>query len=348
MGVKSMLWPFSWLASAASATLTGSATLHAFSSLVVFGDSYTDDGPNYYTPEPDQSLSTVTTTGGRIWTEYVQQYTGIDLYDYAVSGAVCDAYFSPSTRSGVKQNQVPYFLKDNAYVGSGSITNLPNETIYAIWIGTNDLGPAAFFTDNRLNLTILAYVDCVYQQLDTLYGIGARNFMLLNLAPLDYTPMYALPQNGGIIDSHYWLNEDQYSANVTLVSEKMRQYVALVNRIYDFQTQAEMLVADRYPASTFTIFDVHSLLSDMWHNPPNYLNGTVPLNVTSYITQCGLPCAASSVRDSYMWYDSLHPSEQTDRIIAQEFVNIVNGNGTWSRTFTSPTASGEVPVKELE
>lgn len=116
----------------------------------VFGDSYTDDGPNYYTPEPDQNLasyrdrsmnghsilklmiatqSTVTTTGGRIWTEYIQQYTGINLYDYAVSGAVCDIYFSPSTRSGVKQNQVPYFLQDNKYVGSGSITNPANGTI---------------------------------------------------------------------------------------------------------------------------------------------------------------------------------------------------------------------------
>lgn len=146
--------------------------------------------------------------------------------------------------------------------------------------------------------------------------------------------------------------------NRTLVSEKMRQSVALVNAVYNFQTQADVLIADRYPASTFTIYDVHSLvstpscalkpartddkpstpqLSDIWHNPSSYLNGTVPLNVTSFITQCGSPCASSSVRDSYMWYDSLHPSEQTDRVIAQEFVNIVNGNGTWGHTFTSPT-----------
>lgn len=69
------------------------------------------------------------TTGGRVWPQYIQQYTGVNLYDYAVSGAVCDTYFSPSKRSGVKQNQVPYFLNDNAYVGTGSITNLPNETI---------------------------------------------------------------------------------------------------------------------------------------------------------------------------------------------------------------------------
>lgn len=76
-------------------------------------------------------------------------------------------------------------------------------------------------------------------------------------------------------------------------------------------------------------------LNDIWNNPSNYLNGTAPLNVTSWITACGSACADSSVRDSYMWYDTLHPSEQTDRIIAQEFVNIVTGNGTWGQTWTS-------------
>lgn len=77
-------------------------------------------------------------------------------------------------------------------------------------------------------------------------------------------------------------------------------------------------------------------MSDMWINPGSYFNGTAPPNVTSTIDACGGACSDSSVRDSYMWYDTLHPSEQTDRIIAQEFVNIVTGNGTWSKTWTSP------------
>lgn len=78
---------------------------------------------------PSSTKSTATTTGGRIWPQYIQQYTGINLYDYAVSGAVCDTYFSPSTRNGVKQNQVPYFLNDNEYAGDGSLINEANETI---------------------------------------------------------------------------------------------------------------------------------------------------------------------------------------------------------------------------
>ncbi|KAJ0114618.1 acetyl esterase [Diaporthe amygdali] len=335
--LEHIVLPMLWLSSVTSAALVGSSTLQDFSSLVVFGDSYTDDGPEYYTPEPSQNLSTVTSTGGRIWPQYIQQYTGINLYDYAVSGAVCDTYFSPSKRNGVKQNQIPYFLKDKDYVGDGSLINPSNETIYAIWIGTNDLGPAAFFTDNRVSLTILDYIDCVYEQLDALHEAGARNFVLLNLAPLNFAPMYALPENGGTINTTFWKDEETYNANVTQVSEKMRQYVALINSIYNYRTSEEVQISDRYPASSFTIFDVHSLLSDMWNNPASYLNGTAPVNVTSTITACGAACNDSSVRDSYLWYDSLHPSEQTDRVIARAFVDIATGNSTWGRTWKSPS-----------
>lgn len=40
-----------------------------------------------------------------------------------------------------------------------------------------------------------------------------------------------------------------------------------------------------------------------------------------------------------MWYDSLHPSEQTNRIIAREFIDIVTGNGIWGQTWTSTAAA---------
>ncbi|KAI3391604.1 hypothetical protein diail_7034, partial [Diaporthe ilicicola] len=157
-------------------------------------------------------------------------------------------------------------LKDQEYVGDGSLIIPSNETVYTIWIGTNDLGPQAFFTDNRVSLTIVDYIDCVYEQLDALHEAGARNFVLLNLAPLNYAPMYALPENGGTINTTFWTNEGAYNDNVTQVSEKMRQYVALVNSIYDYRTSSEVQISDRYPGSSFTIFDVHSLVSIL--SPP--------------------------------------------------------------------------------
>lgn len=76
-------------------------------------------------------------------------------------------------------------------------------------------------------------------------------------------------------------------------------------------------------------------MTDIWENPSQYLNGTVPYNVTSSVYRCGSPCTSNAVRDSYLWYDDLHPSEQTDRIIAREFVNIVRGKSKWARYWRS-------------
>jgi hypothetical protein len=36
-----------------------------------------------------------------------------------------------------------------------------------------------------------------------------------------------------------------------------------------------------------------------------------------------------------MWYDELHPSEQTDRVIAREFVDVVKGGSKWATYWSS-------------
>jgi phospholipase/lecithinase/hemolysin len=71
----------------------------------------------------------------------------------------------------------------------------------------------------------------------------------------------------------------------------------------------------------------------MYNNPSEYLNGTAPLNVTGNINQCdasGSNCHVDPSPDSFLWYDELHPSEQADRWVAKEFVNVVNGNGKYA------------------
>jgi phospholipase/lecithinase/hemolysin len=208
----------------------------------------------------------VTSSGGRIWAQYVQQYTNISLYDYAVSGAVCSSIFADTKRSGIKEDQIPTFLADILFISNTTlkpiISTPADQTIYAIWIGTNDLGSGAFFTDKQpKNMTIVDYIDCVYTQLDRLYAIGARNFVLMNIAPLDLTPQYGLPQNGGLDAPQYWKNKLSYNTNITQSSEKMREYSMLVNALYDAKTPLYVRTFNRYPNSSFAVFDVHSLVS---------------------------------------------------------------------------------------
>jgi hypothetical protein len=196
----------------------------------------------------------------------VGQYSGANIYDYAVSGADCDKTIAPN-RNGIEQDQLPAFLADNAYVsnttGQPALRNPGDETVYAVWIGTNDLGSGGFLTEVQqpVGLAATAYLDCVFAQLDRLYAAGARRFVVLNLAPLELTPQYALPQNDGVDVPRFWTDKTTYDANITRSSEKMRQYSILANAVYQFRVPYEVKLARRYPGSWFALFDVHSLVS---------------------------------------------------------------------------------------
>lgn len=321
-----------------SAPSYGSWDLQKFTSLVAFGDSYTDESQLAYFiatgglapplgwigPE-----SNSTSTGGRIWPRYVADYTGANLYDYAVSGAVCsnkqvDRYLSLINASfpDVEGYEIPKFLADKSYTpanGTSAFIVPDTETVYSMWIGTNDIGSNAFLTESQTpGLTIVDYINCVYNQFDILYENGARYFVLMNLAPLQLAPVYATPENGGV-------GEVQ---NQTETSYRMKEQVNLANAVYKYQTPYEQLVANRYPGAHFAIFDMYSLFTDMYENPAEYLNGTAPLNVQGYIT--ANESLSLSDRDSYLWYDALHPSEQADRVIAREFVDVVKGTSKWA------------------
>ena len=72
-------------------------------------------------------------------------------------------------------------------------------------------------------------------------------------------------------------------------------------------------------------------MKNMWKDPDTYFNGTAPLNVTSFVADCAATtCSEKSDWDSFMWYDELHPSEQTHRIVAKEFVDVVAGTSKYA------------------
>lgn len=189
----------------------------------------------------------------------------MNIYDYARSGSVCDSTISSKSRRGVKQDQIPTFLADNEYVNNSTgqrvLDNPSAETVYAIWIGTNDLGNGIFLTEEQAKgMPLTNYTDCVFEQLDRLYDIGARRFVIMNIAPLDLSPQYALPENDGVTAPRYWKNKTQYNSNLTQISEKMRQYSTLVNSVYEFQIPYQVKLTKRYAKSQFALFDVHSLV----------------------------------------------------------------------------------------
>lgn len=255
--------------------------LKNFTSLVVFGDSYTDDSRlgyfiNHDGAAPpvgyDNPVSYHAADGGRVWAEYVKQYTGANLYNYAVSGAVCSNEITPRWFSAINAPfpdiagyELPAYLADSAYVypnGTKFMDDPADGTVYAIWIGTNDLGYAAFIQDEQVAGTnITTYVDCVYDQLDRVYANGGRFFVIINVAPLNLSPEYGVEGQGGVGSNQYWQDKSDY--NITEISGRMLESVVTVNAIYKYRTPYEVELAKRYPGADFAIYNVHDVVSSL-------------------------------------------------------------------------------------
>lgn len=216
----------------------------------------------------------------------------------------------------VLEYEIPAFIADKASVRNGtseayfSPALTDNDSVYAMWIGTNDLGQWAFLTDSQVPGKVLTdYTDCVYQAMDQLYQQGARVFVLMNTIPLQLAPMYANASLDGVIQP------DMSSMNRTKVSNVMHEYTTTVNNVFKYQTPFEALVSRRYPGANFANFDVWQLISDIYDNPSAYLNGTQPANVTGFIHHCRMEgeeqvCEdeyGGTSDDSFLWYDALHP-----------------------------------------
>jgi phospholipase/lecithinase/hemolysin len=284
-----------------------------------------------------------TASGGLSWARYASIYSNSTLYNYAVSGAVCSNLITPryfasinAPFPSIQQYELPAFLADSNYTsanGTAFFSGTKSDTVYSIWIGTNDLGNAAFLTDSQIpGTTLVNYTDCIFSTFDALYKNGGRNFVLMNLAPLNLLPQYATPQNGGRNATKFFPNK---GSNITEISYRIAESVATVNSIFAYRTPFSLLIDGHWPGAQIAIFDVNSLMTDIWSNPADYLNGTAPLNVTGVIDNCdveGNNCVTvnGTDRDSYAWFDELHPSEQTSRVVAREFVEVLGGASKWA------------------
>jgi len=340
---------FSQLSMVLAATTVSAATSQhrgshkPFETLVTFGDSFTDNGrlgfyfgsggkgpaPGQYHTETD-----VTASGGLTWAQYAARETGSRLVDYAVGGATCSddivaRYLDPIGRTfpSVLEDQIPSFKSDVPFKSMYPNRNAEN-TVYALWIGTNDLGAAgAFLTDSQApGKTITDFVDCVWSIFDHIYKTGGRRFVLINEAPLELAPLYATPENGGTLDSQFWGNKSQY--DIPAYTEKIKQYTTNVNTIFDYGVPFHLKVKSRWPKAKFDIFDVHSLMKDIHARPTEYLDA--PYNTTGYYRHCQATNNADCVDQTelgplsgFMWFDELHPSNKTGEFRCHKFSNAI-------------------------
>jgi phospholipase/lecithinase/hemolysin len=283
--------------------------------LVTFGDSYTDESRLYYFAEhghapppgtllpPDEKAF----GGGHTWSRVVASETGARFYNYAVAGAMCadnitSHWFEPinDTFPSVVDYEIPAYKADLPFTDLYP-DRRPENTVYALWIGTNDLGIDGFLSDSNVRGTSLStFVDCVWQTFDNIYETGGRNFVLLNIVPLEYSPAYAQPDVGGVGDHQFWEDKSRY--NMTEYAYKMFEYSTSVNRLFDIGAEYHLLLKKRWPGATFTVFDVNSLFQDIRADPVKFLDQ--PANATYPWRRCvtGSDCKTSELPlSNYLW-----------------------------------------------
>jgi phospholipase/lecithinase/hemolysin len=287
--------------------------------LVTFGDSYTD--------------TVVVSNGGTQWPIYAAGYAHVNLFPFARSGATCSNNLTFRPFPSLFESQLPTYFQE---VNSKQIKVNPQQTLYTLWIGTNDVGSNALLTKRDGEASLVDVTKCMVNWVQTLYNNGARNFLFQNMIPLETVPLYS----ADAWFSRYWTAQ----RNTTEWNVFMRELVLSGNELTSLMLQA---LAPKLKGAHVGIFDSHALFTDMFAHPARYLNGTAPLNVTGAVHACvfnlnestsdtgSCTDATGSAKDSFLWFDELHPSEQADRIVAQNIAQVMEGRANEWTTWLS-------------
>lgn len=77
------------------------------------------------------------------------------------------------------ESQLPLYFTE---VANHTLKLNPEETIYTLWIGTNDVGGSALLTGHgAAGITLVDTVSCAVNWIKVLYQSGARNFLFQNV-----------------------------------------------------------------------------------------------------------------------------------------------------------------------
>ncbi|KAJ3087903.1 hypothetical protein HK100_008205 [Physocladia obscura] len=286
---------------------TGKFNFHDISRLFVFGDSYTATGFNISGTQPSDSNILGNPpfpgwswpNGGNWLTELVSVYnkTTTFTYNLAYGGATTNKGFIPPYASTVLclDGQVQTeFLP--VYAGNG-IQRVwdPKETLFAIWIGVNDVGWSSGWSNmtdpvsriKTYNIIISYYTSYVQQ----LYNAGARNFLFLN-CPATYLSPSA-------------------SSNSA--------FFKVLNQAYNsvLYTQVTALFK-KLPYANYAFFDTFALFEQVYFNAQSY--GIT--NLTGYATQV---TPNYPYNQSYFWLDALHPNTVVHKVISKTVAEQVFG-----------------------
>ncbi|KAL8741021.1 MAG: hypothetical protein Q9190_006328, partial [Brigantiaea leucoxantha] len=313
--------------------------------LFVFGASYTSTGFNWLNGNQPSLADPLGNSlrGGRVadvaingpnFIEYMAlkyNSSAILSYDFAFSGATVNmtATLQPAANTNDLVHQISDDFRPNYLPPQTSTpSTIPQKhwtgdtTLFLSFFGINDIGYAYKASDPQ---SIISADFASYQQnIESLYTSGARNFLALNVPPIDLSPLYNTnPSNAKLVAS--------------ATSDFNSRFAAL----------ADALNAKYGSEIGFWYFDTHALFSRILAGPGSRFRNTTGY-CEAYLqdaldssgkgggaAEMGLlepktkkkECGGGVRLDEYFWFDGLHPTWPVHKVLAQEIVMGLKGLG---------------------
>jgi phospholipase/lecithinase/hemolysin len=283
-----------------------------FNGIVVFGTSLSDPGnafaltgisntpsnmhvDEFFVPSAPYSTGGHHFSNGATWIEQLArrldfgESVGAAFADsptalnYAVGGA-------RAREDGLNLNlptQVAAFLDDVSFVA-------PSDALYVIEMGANDVRDAlSAQTETHIQLILGEALASIAAQMGTLYGAGARNFLVLNLPDLGALPSIRILDN---------------------VFPGAAGFAGMLAMIFNDNLDNVIASVAALPGVKIARLDVYQKVNAMIANPPAF-------GLTEVTVPCIAPWAppfTCNKPDGYLFWDGVHPTKAVHRIFANE------------------------------
>ncbi|KAH9809724.1 family 16 carbohydrate esterase [Melampsora americana] len=299
-----------------------------FSSLVVFGDSYSDNGHNASDPLRNPIYAGLGNASTAIlWPNILKKklstHTEVQLYDYAYNGAHANEEL---TNLGPHITDTRTQMKDYILdLQSGKVSHKSQEVLHMLWVGINPLdaiwidacepgrnnGTGAQYPSDPLFLNattrIQKQIEEVHYQIAHLRNYTISNdFLIVAVPNITIAPL----QRGYAQD---WAKGDtKKEANVLkLLGLLIEQYN---NGLISIFSQSQ--TTNDTTGGSVKVYDVSKIWDSVIRNPQKFGID----NISDRCYNNDTPC---SDIDKYFFWDYLHPTPIVEKIIAEDMFEFI-------------------------
>lgn len=284
----------------------------SINAIYAFGDSLSDVGNIYRITggaTPGAPYVNGQFTNGNVWVQDLAVGLGLPLLTPSLLGGADYAFGSAET-GATSFNTAPAntdLTGSTGQIAQFQATHVvadPN-ALYTIWIGSNDLNDMlANAAQGQYGVDIGTIVANIDGAINVLAGMGAKNFLILNVPDLGATP--AAEALGPAA-----------SAGASQISAVFDSILA--NGEGPIPSLAAIAAAD---SINISLVNTYALLDAIVADPASYgLTNVTQACLTGEVNYAGgTPCATPG---QYLFWDDLHPTAAGHQLVAEEAAQLV-------------------------